>query len=103
MEKADVRVLPLAAYGFAAGVNRYYLKPQLTARRGWLAIAALITAYELAAPEGELLSEGADRALKTHKAAVIGSVCLTAAHLLNILPEQLDPFHQSLKVLKGRR
>lgn len=98
MEKNEY--LPLAALGAAQGAWKYYVRPEITARRAWLGLGALILAYELAAPEGELLSESVDRGLQSHKMLVVGSVCLTAAHLLNVLPNKIDPFHQIIKAIK---
>jgi hypothetical protein len=70
----------------------------LTARNGWLGLAAGVIAFEVACPQGETLSEGVDRALEhpTLRYAAIGAVALTAVHLLNVLPERRDPFHYAL-------
>lgn len=73
----------------------------LTARRAWLGIAAGVLAYEVVCPEGELLSEGVDRALEKHRLATLMAIGVTALHLANLLPEQIDPFHRGLQVLKG--
>lgn len=73
----------------------------LTARRGWLGLAAGILAYEVTCPDGELLSEGVDRALEKHPVATMLAIGVTALHLANLLPEQIDPFHQGMKLLKG--
>lgn len=66
----------------------------------WGVLAAGVTAYEILAPEGELLSEAVDRALDRPYARymAIGAVAVTACHLLNIFEhfgiEHLDPIHQ---------
>lgn len=73
---------------------------KLTAAKGWLAIGALVLAHEYFAPEGELLSEGVDRAIEKHRFLAIGAVVITAAHLINVLPESIDPYHQSLQALR---
>ncbi|MGH3956493.1 MAG: DUF7427 family protein [Mycobacterium sp.] len=69
-----------------------------TADRAWLALGAGIVAYELAAPRGELLSEGVDRYLARRPWLTRAVVVVLAAHLLNVLPEPVDPLHQIAKV-----
>jgi len=76
-------------------------RSRLTARNGWLAVGTLVTAYELACPNGELLSEGVDRALEKHPFLVTTAIGYTALHLLNMLPEQFDLFHHACDLLKG--
>jgi len=60
--------------------------------RGWLVMVAGIVAYEVSAPEGELLSHGADRYLEAHPWLTRAVVCVTAAHLINVLPRWCDPY-----------
>ena len=59
---------------------------------GWVALAAGIAVFDYFAPE--TLSHAVDRALECPRGryAAIGAVALTAAHLLNVLPKQADPF-----------
>lgn len=73
-------------------------EPTLSAKRAWGALALSIVAYEIACPKGETLSEGIDRLMETGKgkALAIGAVGLTAAHLINAIPEKYDPFHYAL-------
>lgn len=73
----------------------------LTARRGWLIVGGVIVGYEAACPKGELLSEGVDRALECHPWVVRAAVGAVALHLLNVLPDQIDPIHQIARALKG--
>lgn len=101
MEKSNARYLPLAAVGAVAGFARYYVRPELTAPRAWSAIATAILAYELSAPEGQLMSEGVDRALEKHKTLTTLAVGTVALHLLNVLPAKADPLHHGLKFLKN--
>lgn len=58
----------------------------------WGLIAALVVYHEFACAEGELLSEGVDRALEKHPALVYGFTAITVAHLLNWLPRKVDPY-----------
>ncbi|MFA4083697.1 hypothetical protein ONA92_18535 [Mycobacteroides salmoniphilum] len=64
------------------------------ADRAWLALAAGVVAYEVAAPRGELLSEGVDRYLARKPWLTRLVVVGIGAHLLNLIPAQVDPLHQ---------
>lgn len=103
MNRENAETYGLAAVGAIGGVYKYYVKPQLTARRAWLGIAAAVTAYEFLCPEGELLSEGADRAIDKHPVLVPLAIGVVALHLANVLPAHIDPLHQFMKVAKGHR
>lgn len=59
---------------------------------GWFGIIAGVVAWDALAPE--TLSEAVDRALDSRgRFIAIGSIAITAAHLLNVLPPQVDPIH----------
>lgn len=92
----------LATVGAIGGAWKYYVKPELTAKRAWVAIGVAVTAYELSCPKGETLSEGVDRLLDKSKLWAV-PVGYTALHLMNVLPEKLDLFHQVTEVLNERR
>lgn len=92
----------MAAAGAVQGFLRYYARPELTAKRGWFAIGAVAVAHELICPQGELLSEGCDRAFEGRYGLLTkAAIGYTALHLMNLLPEQADMFHQGVKWLKG--
>jgi hypothetical protein len=95
----------LAVAGASIGVFREFVQPKLTAKRGWLAIAAGVVAYELACPKGELLSEGGDRLIERHKtvgkAAIVGTGLVLTGHIANVFPENRDPVSFGLRLLKG--
>lgn len=91
----------LAAAGAVQGAYKYYVRPELTAKRAWAAIGLGVLAYEIACPKDELLSEGVDRALESHKAMTLAGIGVVALHLANLLPDRLDPLSQGLKLLKG--
>lgn len=57
----------------------------------WLAIAAAITAYELGAPQGELLSEACDRYRQRRPTATYATIIYLAGHLTRLWPRHLDP------------
>jgi len=65
----------------------------LTGERAIVALVLAIAAYEIAAPEGELISHAVDRLLEKHRVATTFAVCYTAAHLINALPPRLDLYH----------
>lgn len=72
---------------------------RISGTHGWIALGAGIVAWEALAPE--LLSEAVDRALlhPRHKWWVRAGIILTAAHLLNILPSWIDPWHGMGKIV----
>lgn len=74
----------------------------LSAKRGWIALGIGVLAYEVLCPPGELLSEGVDRALTKYPTLTRVAIGTTALHLLNALPEHLDPFTQGIQFLKNR-
>lgn len=91
----------LGAVGAVAGVFRYYVRLELTAKRAWVGLGVGIALYELAAPQGELLSEGVDRAIEQYPKLTVAVIGAVALHLCNKLPEQIDPLHQSLELVRG--
>lgn len=69
----------------------------------WVTLAAGVAAYDILCPEGETMSEGVDRALETkyrHLTAL--GIGMVALHLVNKLPNKVDPLHQ-LTALKSLR
>ncbi|SKS41998.1 DUF7427 family protein [Mycobacteroides abscessus] len=66
----------------------------------WLVLLAAIVAYEVAAPDNELLSEGWDRYLQRRPVtARVGPIVL-ALHLINALPRSIDPVSRLCDVLR---
>ena len=63
------------------------------ADKAWLTLAAGILAYEIAAPRGELMSEGVDRYLEGRPWLTRAVVAAVAGHLLNLTPHRIDPLH----------
>lgn len=104
MNREVAEAWALGGAGAAKGVMEVIIRPELKAHRGWLAVAGLVTAYELACPPGQTLSEGVDRGIEKHPwlvPAVIGGVAL---HLMNAYEkvgmEKLDPIHRFSEFLK---
>lgn len=64
--------------------------------RGWAGLAAHIAVIELLAPPGETLSEAVDGWMLRNRGRVLwfALVGIVAAHLLNLLPERVDPIHR---------
>ncbi|WP_436839018.1 DUF7427 family protein [Nocardia salmonicida] len=75
----------------------------LTGKQGWAVLFALTLAHEITAQPGELLSEEVDRQLDTHRWATIVVGALTVAHLYNLLPTTVDPFHQATRLVSSIR
>lgn len=73
---------------------------KITAGKAWAGLAAGVVAYDLLCPEGQMLSEGVDRGLEQHRLATGLAVGVTALHLLNVFPQNLDPFSLGLSGLK---
>lgn len=68
-------------------------KPEL-ATYGWMGLTAGVILWDALAPQ--TLSSAYDRYLEhpVKRIAAIGAVALTGAHLLNVLPPQLDPIQR---------
>ncbi|WP_280389811.1 DUF7427 family protein [Nocardia wallacei] len=66
----------------------------------WCGIAAAVVIYDALSPHGETLSESVDRSLAARPILTSAAVTITALHLLNRIPEKVDPFSLVLKALK---
>ena len=62
------------------------------ADKGWLGLLTFIVVYELTCDDGELLSHGASRYRAAHPVLTTSVVVVTAAHLLELIPDRVDPF-----------
>ena len=73
--------------------------------KAWLALAAGVTVYEVMCDDGETLSEYLDPLYEhpVKRAFVIGVIGTTALHLMNMLPERVDPFHYATLLKKKVR
>ncbi|AXH67902.1 hypothetical protein SEA_CHASER_96 [Mycobacterium phage Chaser] len=60
----------------------------------WLALAIGIISYEVAAPPGELMSEGWDRYLQRFPVTARVFPLLLTLHVINALPDRYDPVHR---------
>lgn len=62
----------------------------------WGALIGGIAAYDYLCPQGETLSEGADRALESPvgKVLTMGAIGAVALHLTNLIPERYDIVHR---------
>jgi len=94
----EIKPYVLASIGAARGLYDV-TEPSTKAWAGILSCAAL---YEVLAPEGQLLSEGVDRAIEKHKLLTLGAIAVTAGHLANVIPEKLDPYHHLIEFAKKR-
>lgn len=101
MSKELATAYALGAIGAVQGVYKYAIRPEITAERAWIGLGVLITAYELTAPQGHLLSEGVDRSLEKHPVLTTLAIGTVALHLCNVLPKAIDPLHQGLNLIRG--
>jgi hypothetical protein len=76
------------------------MSPEKSGTVGWCLLGAGVAAWDYLMPE--TLSGAVDRALESPRGRylAIGAVAVTAAHLLNILPKQVDPFYLTIERLK---
>ena len=100
LREAGAETLALTSYGVATGIYRYYVRPELTAKRAWLGLASGVILYDLLAPKGQMLSEGADNALEIHPWATRAAIGITALHLANVIPESIDPFKLAIDFVR---
>lgn len=63
------------------------------ADRGWIVLGASVLLWDLWAPEGQTLSEGADKYMLHHPwwTRAVGVALL--GHVCNVWPARLDPIH----------
>lgn len=66
----------------------------------WLILAMGVIGYELLAKDNELLSHQVDRWLAAHPVVTTVAITSTAAHLLNLLPEPVDPWVIGMKLVR---
>lgn len=76
---------------------------RLTGERAVITLAALIGAYEVAAPSDQMISHAFDRWMLTHPTVTIASVTITALHLVNALPPMIDPYHHVNRLIGRTR
>ena len=103
MNRETTEAYVLGGIGAAYGVYNVFIKPEITAKRTWALIGGIVAAHEIACPSGELLSEGADKALERHPVLTTLAIGTVALHLANLLPSKLDPLHQTVNFIRGVR
>lgn len=69
----------------------------------WGVLGLGVLGYDVLSPPGETLSEGVDRALEHERGRwiALGGIAVTAAHLANLIPERVDPFHHLTKLKRA--
>ena len=73
----------------------------LTADKGWKSIVAAVLIYEAICVEEELLSRGFDRLLERHPLWPRLVVLTVALHLINWIPDRIDPFGLAIHVTRS--
>lgn len=61
--------------------------------RAWIALATGVVAYDLLAPAGQTLSEGADHYMINHPWITRAVAFALAGHVCNLLPPRWDVIH----------
>lgn len=79
----------------------------ISVRKGDIAIligAAAIAAYEkTVADDEDLVSRRVASYKATHPLLTYGIVLITAAHVLELLPEQVDVYHHLMRFMRPKR
>jgi hypothetical protein len=60
----------------------------------WVALFIAVVYHEATCKPGQLLSEEVDRSLEKHPWITYGFTLITVSHLMNWLPNNLDPYHR---------
>ncbi len=74
---------------------------RLSGGQAWSVIFGFVFLHEMTCREEQLLSEAVDRGLERHPYLTYSLFAVTVAHLLNRLPNKLDPYWWVWKVTKG--
>jgi hypothetical protein len=69
----------------------------------WGVLAASVVTYDVLCPQGQTMSEGADRGLAKHPWLTRIAIGLVAIHVANAVPAKGDPIHLLLAPLGRRR
>jgi hypothetical protein len=69
----------------------------------WLVLAAGVIVWDAAAPDGEMLSEAADRWMVSRPWLTRIIVAAFALHLCNGVPARLDPVHGAFLLARSLR
>jgi len=66
---------------------------------------AYLATVEALAPEGETLSEAVDTWIERHPGRAVWYILVAAVggHLLNLIPEPIDPLHRAFTAAKQRK
>lgn len=71
------------------------------ADRAWIALTTGVLAYDVLAPPGQTLSEGADRYMLNHPWKTRVVALAVAGHVCNLLPDRCDPLHLMFSGLRA--
>lgn len=73
--------------------------------KAWAGLGIYLAIVEVFAPQGETLSEAVDDWIEDHpgKAVWYLLVGIVGTHLLNLLPERIDPIHRLFAATKPAR
>lgn len=69
--------------------------------RAWCAIGVFVVVYNLAAKEGETLSEGADRYMLSHRWITRGVAFALVSHVCNMMSPRFDIIHLAFSAARS--
>jgi hypothetical protein len=73
------------------------------ADQAWIALATGVVAYDVLAPPGQTLSEGADHYMLRHPWVTRAVAAAVAGHICNLLPDRFDAIHLLFKSARAWR
>lgn len=73
------------------------------AHKALAAVTAAVVGYNIAAADGETISEGVDALLELHPVLTRATITLLALHLANAIAAQADPLHLAFQLARRRR
>ena len=73
---------------------------KMSARQAWAILTAGMLSYEIACPDGQLLSEGVDEWLISRPILTRAAIAAMALHLGNAIPKRYDVVSLGFQVLR---
>lgn len=73
------------------------------ADRAWCAIGVFVVIYNVAAKDGETLSEGADRYMLSHRRLTLSVALTVVAHVCNFVSPRFDIVHLTFGAIRRIR
>lgn len=104
MNSEELTAYALGGVGIIKGVAEVYVAPLIKelrpSEKAWLGLVAGVTLYDALSRDGETMSERYAQFVDDHPVMAWGAVAITAGHLLDIIPEKIDPIHNLAKLAR---